>query len=55
MLDVFSGVVQVLEHVLGVGVEESRAWSLALLKRHGPRAVLNAGRDVTGKSILLSD
>lgn len=53
VLDVFGGVLQILEDVLAVGVEEAGAGSFALvLEGHGPGAVLDSCGEVPRKGIL---
>lgn len=51
MLDVLVRVLKILQDVLRVRVEERRLRSAALLDRHAPRSVLDAGGDVSGESI----
>jgi hypothetical protein len=51
VLDVLIGVLQIVQDVLGVGVEEVWLWSAALLHRHAPGAMLDAGGEVAGKGV----
>lgn len=53
VFDVLLGVLEVLADILAVRVKEVRAWWLARLDRHGPRAVLNASGDVVRAGICL--
>lgn len=55
MLDIFSGVLEILEHVLRVRVEKAGTGCLALLEGHGPGAVLDTGGEIAGKGVLLID